>query len=104
MPAGNYATSDAAVSCTGIGEDIIDECFAARLVIRVTDGLSLKEALNRSFLEATQRKRDFGAIAIDATGAIGFGKTCDVIIAAFHDGHQMGDSLEFETGTQVFVV
>ena len=30
MPAGNYATSKAAVSCTGIGEDIIDECLAAK--------------------------------------------------------------------------
>lgn len=104
MPAGNYATSDAGVSCTGIGEDIIDECFAARLVIRVTDGLSLKEALDRSFAEATQRKRDFGAIAIDATGQIGLGKTCDTIIAAFHDGEQIGDSLEMEKGTQVLVV
>jgi asparaginase (EC 3.5.1.1) len=27
MPAGNYATHHAAVSCTGIGEDIIDECW-----------------------------------------------------------------------------
>lgn len=31
MPAGNYATSVAGVSCTGIGEDIIDECLAAKL-------------------------------------------------------------------------
>ncbi|MEQ8959193.1 MAG: isoaspartyl peptidase/L-asparaginase, partial [Coleofasciculus sp. C2-GNP5-27] len=40
MPAGNYANLNAGVSCTGIGEDIIDECFAARVVVRVTDGLS----------------------------------------------------------------
>ncbi|NJL65913.1 MAG: isoaspartyl peptidase, partial [Microcoleus sp. SM1_3_4] len=38
MPAGNYATGSAAVSCTGIGEHIMDECLAARIVIRVTDG------------------------------------------------------------------
>jgi L-asparaginase len=31
MPAGNYATVNAAVSCTGIGEDIIDECLHQRL-------------------------------------------------------------------------
>ncbi|QXE21536.1 peptidase T2, asparaginase 2 [Richelia sinica FACHB-800] len=29
-PAGNYATKQAGVSCTGIGEDILDECLAAR--------------------------------------------------------------------------
>jgi L-asparaginase len=46
MPAGNYASHHAAVSCTGIGEDIIDECLAARIVVRVTDGLPLAEAMD----------------------------------------------------------
>ncbi|MFM7470738.1 MAG: isoaspartyl peptidase/L-asparaginase [Nodosilinea sp.] len=41
MPAGNYANKFAAVSCTGIGEDIIDECLAVRLVLRITDGMEL---------------------------------------------------------------
>ena len=104
MPAGNYATNQAAVSCTGIGEDIIDECFAARIVVRVTDGLSLQQALDRSFAEATERQRDFGAIAIDSTGTIGFGKTCDVLVAAYHNGEQISDCLEVEKGTQVLVV
>lgn len=94
MPAGNYATAHAAVSCTGIGEDIIDECLAARIVVRVTDGLSLAEAMNRSFTEARQHQRDLGAIGIDATGAIAWGKTSEVLLAAFHDGEQMGDTLE----------
>ncbi|MGF1493373.1 MAG: isoaspartyl peptidase/L-asparaginase [Microcoleaceae cyanobacterium] len=103
MPAGNYATQEAAISCTGIGEDIIDECFAARVVVRITDGMTLQMALQKSFGEATQRQRDFGAIAIDAQGNIGWGKTCDVLISAFHDGNQMGDSLEMPPGTQIFV-
>jgi len=101
MPAGNYATNYAAVSCTGIGEDIIDECLAPKIVIRVTDGLSLKESMQRSFAEAHENKRDFGAIAIDATGAIAWGKTSDVILAAFHDGDKIGDTLELPGGTQV---
>ncbi|NJO21207.1 MAG: isoaspartyl peptidase [Spirulinaceae cyanobacterium RM2_2_10] len=58
MPAGNYATPEAAVSCTGIGEDIIDECFAARVVVRVTDGLTLAAAMQRSLQECQQRQRD----------------------------------------------
>ncbi|MDF5732570.1 MAG: isoaspartyl peptidase/L-asparaginase [Rhizonema sp. PD38] len=101
MPAGNYATPHAAVSCTGIGEDIIDECFAARVVVRVTDGMSLKEAMQRSFTEADEHKRDFGAIALDATGAIAWGKTCEILIAAYHDGEKIGDTLEIPIGTEV---
>ncbi|MGC9526860.1 MAG: isoaspartyl peptidase/L-asparaginase [Limnospira sp.] len=104
MPAGNYANAKAGVSCTGIGEDIIDECLAAKIVIRVTDGLSLKEAFERSFAESTQNQRDLGAIGLDASGAIAWGKTSDVVLAAFHDGEKMADSLEAEPGTQVFVV
>lgn len=95
MPAGNYATSYAGVSCTGIGEDIIDECLAARIVVRVTDGLSLPEAMQRSFSEAQEHKRDLGAIAIDASGAIAWGKTSEVLLAAYHNGDRVGDTLEW---------
>jgi len=101
-PAGNYATDQAGVSCTGIGEDILDECLAAKIVTRVTDGQTLKAAFDKSFGEAQQRQRDFGAIGIDATGAIAWGKTCDVILAAFHNGENKGDSLEATQGLSVF--
>lgn len=101
MPAGNYATSKAAVSCTGIGEDIIDECLAARIVVRVTDGFSLEAALQKSFAEATENKRDFGAIALDANGTIAWGKTSQVILAAYHSGEKIGDTLELPGGTQI---
>ncbi len=103
MPAGNYATGNAAVSCTGIGEHIMDECLAPRIVIRVTDGLSLKAAFERSFAEGDERQRDFGAIGIDASGAIALGKTSEVILGAFHNGMQMGDTLEMSKGTLIFV-
>ena len=95
MPAGNYATSNAGVSCTGIGEDIIDECLAPRIVVRVTDGMSLKEAMQRSFGEAQQNKRDLGAIALDVSGAIAWGKTSEILLAAYHDGEKIGDTLEW---------
>ncbi|BAZ69999.1 asparaginase [Fischerella sp. NIES-4106] len=101
MPAGNYATKYAGVSCTGIGEDIIDECLAAKIVVRVTDGMSLKEAMKRSFAEAYENKRDFGAIALDATGAIAWGKTSQALLAAFHDGEKIGDTLELPESTDV---
>ncbi len=102
MPAGNYANAHAAVSCTGIGEDIIDECLAPRIVIRVTDGLSLETAMKRSFAEAHEHQRDFGAIAIDATGAIAWGKTSEVLLAAYHNGEQIGDTLEMPESLLVF--
>jgi L-asparaginase len=101
MPAGNYANSEAAVSCTGIGEDIIDECLAARIAIRVSDGWSLPEAFGRSFAEAESRQRDLGAIGIDQNGHIAWGKTSDVILAGFHNGDRMGDCLEAASGTVV---
>ncbi|WP_088239705.1 isoaspartyl peptidase/L-asparaginase [Calothrix rhizosoleniae] len=99
MPAGNYATNHAGVSCTGIGEDIIDECLAPRIVIRVTDGMSLEEAMAKSLKEAGDNKRDLGAIALDGKGAIAWGKTSDVLLAAFHDGNKIGDTLELPGGT-----
>ncbi|NEO29364.1 MAG: isoaspartyl peptidase [Symploca sp. SIO3C6] len=96
MPAGNYASPKAAVSCTGIGEDIIDECLAARIVVRVTDGLPLSESMQRSLQEAKDNQRDLGAIAIDSTGTIAWGKTCEVLLAAYHTGEKIGDTLDGE--------
>jgi L-asparaginase len=89
MPAGTYASREAAVSCTGVGEDIIDESLASRIVIRVTDGLSLSEAMARSFTEARSRQREFGAIALSATGAIAWDTTTSLLLAAYHDGEQL---------------
>ena len=93
-PAGNYANGNAGVSCTGIGEDIIDECLAAKIVIRVTDGLSLVGAMEKSMAEAHQRGRDLGAIALDATGTIVWGKTSEMLLAAYHTGSTIGDTLD----------
>lgn len=101
MPAGNYASSYAGVSCTGIGEDIIDECLAAKIVVRVNDGMLLKDAMQRSFTEASQNNRDLGAIALDATGVISWGKTSQVLLAAYHNGEAIGDTLEWNDGELV---
>lgn len=95
MPAGNYANPYAGVSCTGVGEDIIDECLAAKIVIRVTDGLSLPQAMEKSMIEAKNNNRDFGAIAIDQEGVISWGKTAEIILGAYHTGEKIGDTLEW---------
>jgi L-asparaginase len=54
--------------------------------------MSLEQAIAKSFAEARSRQRDFGAIAIDRTGAIGWGKTSSVLFAAYHTGAEMGDT------------
>jgi L-asparaginase len=95
MPAGNYADASAGVSCTGIGEDIMEECLAAKIVIRVTDGMSLADAMEKSMRESHRRKRDLGAIAIAADGTISWGKTSEVILAAYHDGEEIGDTINW---------
>lgn len=95
MPAGNYATRHAGISCTGIGEDIIDECLAAKIVVRVADGASLDQAFAKSILECKENGRDLGAIGVDVNGAIAWGKTSEVLLAAYHTGENIGDTLEW---------
>ncbi len=95
MPAGNYANCDAGVSCTGVGEDIIDECLAARIVIRVTDGLTVSQAMEKSMQEAKANNRDLAAIALDKDGVISWGKTAEILLGAYHNGEKMGDTLEW---------
>lgn len=94
MPAGNYATQFAGVSCTGVGEDIINECLAAKIVIRVSDGFSLAQSMTKSIQEAQSHQTDLAAIALDQTGAIAWGKTCPVLLGAYHNGTAIGDTLE----------
>lgn len=103
MPAGNYADDHAAVSCTGIGEDIVDACLAARVVVRVGDGMSLGQALQRSFDECTARDQSLGVIAVDSDGRVGWAKTSDILLAAYRVGDEIGDTIDLPAGTQVGV-
>jgi L-asparaginase len=104
-PAGNYATAHAAISCTGIGEDILDECFAARIAVRVEDGAPLLDALARSIQGASARQRKLAAIALDAGGRIGFCKTTDLLLSAWQaDATRFGDTLELPPGDFFHVV
>ncbi len=101
MPAGNYADAFAGTSCTGIGEDIMEECLAARIVIRVGDGLSLTKAMEKSMQECRDRNRDLAAIAIAADGTIAWGKTSEVLLASYHDGKAIGDTLKWNDSSLV---
>ncbi len=66
--AGNYANPNCAVSCTGVGEDIVGGAVAAKIVTRVTDGMALESAFEKTFEELKQIDGFAGAIAIDRSG------------------------------------
>lgn len=84
--AGNYANSHAAISCTGIGEDIVDGALAARIVTRVTDGLTLVESCTRSIAEMKAQHRHAGIIALAADGAMFQDATEPYLAYAIYDG------------------
>ncbi len=86
--AGNYATDAAAVSCTGIGEDIVDEALAARIVVLVEGGMTLAKALEASMEKARRRQRRFAAIAVDATGGFRWAKTTELLLGVGRDTEQ----------------
>jgi L-asparaginase len=66
--AGNYANAFCGVSLTGVGEDIVSNATAAKIVTRVTDGFSLEKAFEKTFNELKPYDGFAGAIAIDKDG------------------------------------
>lgn len=68
--AGNYANAFCGVSCTGVGEDIVSNATATKIVTRVTDGMPIGDAFAKTFEELKPYDGFAGAIAIDALGNI----------------------------------
>lgn len=68
--AGNFANKYAGISCTGVGEDIVNSSLASKIVTRVTDGFSLKEATNKSFSELKEYDGFAGVIGISSQGEL----------------------------------
>jgi L-asparaginase len=66
--AGNYANAFCSVSCTGVGEDIVSNATATKIVTRVTDGMPIADAFAKTFDELKPYDGFAGAIAIDAHG------------------------------------
>lgn len=84
--AGNYANSFCAVSCTGVGEDIVSNATSAKIVTRVTDGMSLENAFNKTFEELKIIDGFAGAIAIDKQGNIYHQDSYPTMVFASFDG------------------
>lgn len=68
--AGNYANAYCGVSCTGVGEDIVSNATAAKIVTRVTDGMPVADAVEKTFAELKAIDGFAGAIVIDHNGNI----------------------------------
>jgi len=68
--AGNFANSFAGISCTGVGEDIVSVALSARIVTRVTDGFTLKDACDKSFRELKEIDGFAGVIGISNHGEV----------------------------------
>lgn len=83
--AGNFANDFAAVSCTGVGEDIVSVALATKIVTRVTDGMSIENAFKKSFDELKEIEGFAGAIAIDKLGNIFHQDSFPYMVWASHD-------------------
>lgn len=68
--AGNYANNHAAISCTGVGEDIVSGAVAVKIATRVADGFTLQDAATKTFNELQPFNGFAGAIGLSATGEL----------------------------------
>jgi L-asparaginase len=84
--AGNYATNDCGVSCTGVGEDIVSAAVATKIVTRVADGMPIKVAFEKTFAELKLIDGFAGAIAIDKSGNVYHQDSHPKMVFASYDG------------------
>ena len=84
--AGNYVNDFCGVSLTGVGEDIVSNATAAKIVTRVTDGFTLERAFEKTFAELKPYDGFAGAIAIDKDGNIFHQDSHPSMVFASFDG------------------
>ncbi|WP_150464407.1 isoaspartyl peptidase/L-asparaginase [Francisella sp. XLW-1] len=88
--AGNFANECMGISCTGIGEHIINQAVAAKIATRVKDGMSLSQAIDKSIAESDVYGDYVGLIAIDKKGNICSGSTSVAqTLYAYADGNDL---------------
>tara|TARA_Y100001970_G_C14168853_1_gene822925 strand:+ start:124 stop:969 length:846 start_codon:yes stop_codon:yes gene_type:complete len=84
--AGNYANKYAGVSCTGIGEHIMNFSLASKIVSKVEEKLDLQDVVKKIMLEAEELNYKFGIISIDCRGNVVVSKTTEMIYYAYDNG------------------
>jgi L-asparaginase len=87
--AGNYANEFCGVSLTGVGEDIVSNGTAVKIVTRVTDGFTLKDAFAKTFDELLPYDGFAGAIAIDGDGNMFHQDSHPSMVFASFDGEHL---------------
>ena len=84
-PAGTYATEHVALSATGFGEEILDLNVCGRVATRMLDGMSLKDALEKTFREVDAHGGLLGVIAVTHEGWAGYAYTTEACGVAWAD-------------------
>lgn len=84
--AGNFANQFAGISCTGVGEDIVSAGLAVKIVTRVSDGMSLASASQKSFQELKLSDGFAGIIGISANGELYHCDSHPYMVWAAYDG------------------
>ena len=84
--AGNYANEFCGVSLTGVGEDIVSNATAAKIVTRVTDGFSIEKAFEKTIAELKPYDGFAGAIGIDKQGNVFHQDSHPSMVFASFDG------------------
>lgn len=84
--AGNYANRSAGISCTGVGEDIVSAGLSVKIVTRVSDGMSLAAATQKSFQELKVYDGFAGVIGISANGELYHCDSHPYMVWAAYDG------------------
>lgn len=87
--AGNYVNSFCGVSLTGVGEDIVSNATAAKIVTRVTDGFPIEKAFEKTFEELKPYDGFAGAIGIDNLGNIFHQDSHPSMVYAWFDGKNL---------------
>lgn len=85
--AGNFANAYCGVSCTGVGEDIVSTAIATKIVTRVTDGMPISKAFEKSFGELKVFDGFAGCIAIDKDGNMYHQDSHPSMVFASYDGN-----------------
>lgn len=84
--AGNFANQYAGISCTGVGEDIVSAGLAVKIVTRVSDGMSLEAASQKSFQELKLKDGFAGIIGISVNGELYHCDSHPYMVWAAYDG------------------
>ncbi|MCR8559458.1 isoaspartyl peptidase/L-asparaginase [Mucilaginibacter sp. BJC16-A38] len=83
--AGNYANAFAGISCTGVGEDIVSGAVASNIVTRVTDGMPLALATEKTLNELKPYDGFAGIIGISSKGEVYHADTHPYMVWAAYD-------------------